>query len=318
MHRRDAIRRLLALPMAPCLHRNALPTGQEGGWTPLFNGSDLQGWETFLGKPHKTVDIAGLPRNQAGEYLGPLGVDLDPRRVCSVVSLDGAPAIRISGEIYGALTTREEYRDYHLRFEVRWGEKRWPPREDQVRDTGCCYHAVAPHGASYGFWMRSCEFQIQEHDFGDFYSLAGAIVDVEATPLDPSNPKSELVYRQGAPLVGGHSKRVIKSADHERPRGEWNTMDLYCLGQRSVHVVNGQVVMRLSGIRHPAPGGTVPVSGGRLQFQSEGGEVFFRNIAIRRLPELAAAASRATCNGRCAGLSRATCHGHRATCGPTS
>jgi hypothetical protein len=30
----------------------------------------------------------------------------------------------------------------------------------------------------------------------------------------------------------------------------------------------------------------VPVSGGRLQFQSEGGEVFFRNLEIRRLREL--------------------------------
>ena len=99
---------------------------------------------------------------------------------------DGAPAIRISGEIYGALTTRAEYENYHLRFEFKWGEQRWPPREQAVRDSGCCYHAVGPHGASYGFWMRSFEFQIQEGDCGDFYSLAGVIVDVEAVPDDPA------------------------------------------------------------------------------------------------------------------------------------
>ena len=68
------------------------------------------------------------------------------------------------------------------------GEKRWPPREDKIRDSGCCYHAVPPHGASYGFWMRSCEFQIQEGDCGDFYSLAGAIVDAEAAPQNPADP----------------------------------------------------------------------------------------------------------------------------------
>ena len=278
MHRRDVLRGLLGLSILP--HRGDL---QESSWVSLFNGSDLRGWETFLGKPHRSVDIPGARRNEAGEYLEPLGVDVDPRRVFSVVTVDGAPAIRISGEIYGALTTRAEYGNYHLRFEIKWGEKRWPPREDQVRDTGCCYHAVAPHGASYGFWMRSCEFQIQERDFGDFYSLAGAIVDVEANRSNPVDPKSDLLYGKGAPLVTGNTRRVIKSADHERPRGEWNTMELFCAGARSVHVVNGQVVMRLSGIRHPAPGGEVPVTSGRVQFQSEGGEVFYRRIEMRRI-----------------------------------
>jgi hypothetical protein len=299
MNRREAIRGLLALPGVPPLRRieatpppRALRDGgqaQEGGWTPLFNGTDLAGWETFLGRPHRSVDIPGVRRNDAGEYPGPLGVDTDPRGVFSVVAIDGGPAIRISGEIYGALTTRAEYEGYHLRFDVRWGEKRWPPREDQVRDTGCCYHAAGPHGASYGFWMRSCELQIQEGDFGDFYSLAGAIVDVEAVPVEPANPKSDLAYRPGAAAIVGTTKRVIKSANHERPRGEWNTLELFCLGQRSIHVVNGHVVMRLSGIRHPAAAGATPVTRGRIQLQSEGGEVFFRNIALRRLAAMPAA-----------------------------
>lgn len=280
MTRRDLLRTMLALPAVGWIPERAT-LGQERGWTTLFNGTDLKGWETFLGKPHRSVDIPGGRRNDAGDYVDPLGVDVDPRQVFSVVTLDGGPAIRISGEVYGALTTRQEYGDYHLRFDVRWGEKRWPPRVDQVRDTGCCYHATGPHGASYGFWMKSCEFQIQERDFGDFYSLAGAIVDAEAVPVDPANPKSDLAYRPGSPLVAGTTRRVIKTTDRERPRGEWNTLELYCLGQRSVHVVNGEVVMRLSGIRQRTPAGETPLTRGRVQFQSEGGEVYFRNIAIK-------------------------------------
>lgn len=283
MNRRDTLYALMALWQVA----GKSPRSQESAWTPLFNGRDFSGWETFLGKPHRSVDIPGARRNDAGDYLDPLGVDVDPRRVFSVVSLDGAPAIRISGEVYGALTTRQEYGDYHLRFEVRWGEKRWPPREDQVRDTGCCYHATGAHGASYGFWMRSCELQIQERDFGDFYSLAGAIVDAEAVPVEAANPKTDLAYRPGAPLIAGTTKRVIKLADRERPRGEWNTLELYCLGQRSVHVVNGDPVMRLSGIRQRTAAGEAPLTRGRLQFQSEGGEVYFRNIAIRPITQLA-------------------------------
>ena len=285
MKRRDAIRAMLALPALWPASR-AWTAPQPGGWTTLFDGTGLAGWETFLGKPHRSVDIPGAKRNEAGEYVEPLGVDVDPRRVFSVVTLDGAPAIRVSGEIYGALTTRQEYGDYHLRFEVRWGDKRWPPREDQVRDTGCCYHATGVHGASYGFWMRSCEFQIQEGDVGDFYSLAGAIVDAEAVAVDPANPKTDLRYRPGAPVTAGTTKRVIKLADRERPRGEWNTLELYCLGQRSIHAVNGEVVMRLSGIRQRTAAGETPLTRGRVQLQSEGGEVFFRNIAIRTITEL--------------------------------
>ena len=215
-----------------------------------------------------------------------VGVDTDPRAVFSVVTIDGRQAIRISGEIYGALTTRGAFENYHLRFQFKWGEKRWPPREDKIRDSGCCYHAVPPHGASYGFWMRSCEFQIQEGDCGDFYSLAGAIVDAEAVPQNPADPKSEYIYKPGASAVKGHTKRLIRTADYERPRGEWNTLELYCLGQRSVHVVNGHVVMRLSGIRQPTPAGEVPLTGGHVQLQSEAAEVFYRDIEIRGIEEL--------------------------------
>ena len=287
MRRRDALRSLLAVPFSAGLPGWA--AGQAAAdWTPLFNGRDLSGWETFLGKPGPTVDLPGAARDAKGGYLAPLGVDQDPRSVFSVVVVDGRPAIRISGEIYGALTTRQEFGDYHLRFQCRWGTRRWPPRADRIRDSGCCYHAVPPHGASYGFWMRSCEFQIQEGDCGDFYSLAGVIVDSEAVKADPANPASEFAYRKGGTPLTGHTKRIIKDGDYERPYGTWNTMELYCLGQRSIHVVNGQVTMRLSGIRQPAAAGESPLRRGRVQLQSEAAEVFYREIAIRRIDALPA------------------------------
>jgi hypothetical protein len=183
------LRGLLALPLSTPLAPPAAAQRLDAGWTSLFNGRDLTGWETFLGKPHASVDLPG-PRDAKGEHVNRVGVDADPRGVFSVVTADGRPAIRISGEIYGALTTRAEFENYHLRFQIKWGDRRWPPRVEQPRDTGCCYHALPPHGASYGFWMRSCEFQIQERDFGDFYSLAGVIADAEAVPQNPADPKT--------------------------------------------------------------------------------------------------------------------------------
>ena len=289
MHRRDALLALLALPVIAPASGRVEPRNSSGReWSSLFNGRDLTGWETFLGKPHRTVDLPGAARDARGEHLDIVGVDIDPRAVFSVVSVDGEPAIRISGEIYGALTTRREFGDYHLQFEFKWGEKRWPPREDAIRDTGCCYHAVPPHGASYGFWMRSCEFQIQEGDCGDFYSLARVIVDSQAVRQNPADPKSEFVYSPGGPPLAGHTRRIIKHRDHEKPRGEWNTLELYCFEQDSVHVVNGHPTMRLSAIRQPAESGESALTRGRIQLQSEGAEVFYRHIEIRGISAMPA------------------------------
>ena len=226
--------------------------------------------------------MPGLPKDARGEYTEAIGLNRDPRGVFSVVEIDGGPAIRISGETFGGLITRADYENYHLRFEFRWGGKRWAPREEAVRDSGCCYHSAGPLGASYGFWMRSFEFQIQEGDCGDFYSLAGVVVDAEAVAKDAANPKSDLLFTRGAPKIVGTTRRIVKSASAESPFGQWNTLDLYCVGQTSVHVVNGRTVLILTGLRQKTETGEAPLTKGKLQFQSEGAEVFYRRIALRR------------------------------------
>ena len=289
MNRRTAMCALAALPVGLTAGADAQARQAAASWTPLFNGRDLSGWETFLGKPHKLTDVSSIPKNADGEYTGVIGVDKDPRGVFSVGQADGAPAIRISGEIYGALTTRQEYEQYHLRFEFKWGERKWPPREQALRDSGCCYHAVGPHGASYGFWMQSFEFQIQEGDCGDFYSLAGVVVDAEGVARTPGDPKTELNYKKGAPLVTGHTRRIVKAPVTEKPNGQWNTLDLYCVGSTSAHVVNGETAMVLRGLRRRVDGREETLTRGRIQLQSEAAEVFYRNIAIRQIREIPAA-----------------------------
>jgi hypothetical protein len=263
MDRRSAVLAMLTLPFGVRAGRVLGPAAAaQERWTPLFNGRDLASWDTYLGKPYKLSEVHGQPRNDAGEYTQPLGLNTDPKRA--------------------------EYDNYHLRFEFKWGEKRWPPREQAVRDSGCCYHSTGPYGASYGFWLQSFEFQIQERDCGDFYGLAGVIADSEALRKDPSDPASDPVYRKGAPRIVGLTKRIIKHPDNERPTGQWNTVELYCLGATSVHVVNGVSNLILTGLRHKVSGAEAPLTKGRIQLQSEGSEVFYRNIAVRPISEIPA------------------------------
>jgi hypothetical protein len=57
--RRVALRRLLALPLACLQPMSVMASQDERGWTPLFNGTNFEGWETFLGRPHPSSDVAG-------------------------------------------------------------------------------------------------------------------------------------------------------------------------------------------------------------------------------------------------------------------
>ena len=109
--------------------------------TPLFNGKDLSGWTSSF--PTRTI-------RPEVRHEGRLPVE------------DGV--IHISGEEFGCLTTEEEFENYRLLVEFKWGEKKWPPREKVVRDSGILLHGVGPDKV----WTKSIECQIQEHDCGDF------------------------------------------------------------------------------------------------------------------------------------------------------
>jgi hypothetical protein len=261
---------------------SAPATGQEAKSTLLFNGRDLDGWETLLGPP-KSGDA-------------PLGRNHDPLRVFTVVQEDSAAAIRVSGEVWGALVSRAEYENYHLHAQFKWGTHKWPPRQDSVRDSGILYHCVGTPDPRTG-WMRSFECQIEEHDCGDFWSVRGATAEVETRRMDLTDElrrqfdiwcrRNEGHYAPYAYWPGGSRRRIdkdglMKSADGEKPTGQWNDVDIYCLGDKSIHVINGVTNMVLLQLSQPDEHNhLIPLTRGRIQLQSEGAEIFFRNVAVQ-------------------------------------
>ncbi len=252
-------------------------------WTPLFNGKDLSGWETFLGAPPGGQD--------------PLGRDRDPNGVFSVVEVDGVPAIRISGEGLGGIATHAEYGNYHLELEFKWGEKRFAPRANEPRDSGLLYHASGDYHPMSG-WLESVEFGILEGgETGDFWSVPGPkgariVVDLEGEDVPKAKrryPTQALKWRAGGKKYSGADLRaahgdghgILNGDDNEKPRGQWNKLDLICVGQTGIHAVNGTVNLVLTNIRKTIDGNNEPLTRGRIQLQSEGAEVFYRNIRLR-------------------------------------
>jgi hypothetical protein len=270
------------LPILSCVIVLAFTSaGQKSQWELLFNGKDLKGWDTYIGP-----DL-----NDSGKFISalPIGLNNDPRHVFTIVKVDGENLIRISGENWGAITTVREYENYHLQLQFKWGALTWGQKKGKKKDSGLLYHSIGKWGADYGAWMRSQEFQIEETNTGDYWGVAGGMADMPVIKKSETeydyNPKGEfMTFKEG----GNVGRRCFKSMEAENPTGQWNTLDLYCHGDTSMHVVNGKVVMILYRNRQNDNGNESPLSKGKIQIQSEGAEVFYRQIKIQPIAQLPA------------------------------
>ena len=75
--------------------------------------------------------------------------------------------IRISGEEWGCITTEDEFENYHIVLEFKWGEETHPPRKERARDSGLLLHSQGEDGSSGGIWIHSIECQMIEGGTGD-------------------------------------------------------------------------------------------------------------------------------------------------------
>jgi hypothetical protein len=237
----------------------------------LFNKNDLTGWDTYIGPELNDSGVAIT--------IIPVGLNKDPLNVFTVVDLDGEKVIRISGESWGGISTVKEFSNYHLHLRYKWGKAKWGQKKDKPRDSGLLYHAVGAHGADYGAWMRSQEFQIEEGNTGDYWGVAGGVQDITAFQVNGQyvyDPSMEAVTFSATSLAGRH---CVKKGMYEISEG-WNTVDLYCYKDTSVHVVNGNAVMVLYNSRQQDGDRFTPLIKGKIQLQSEGAEVYYKDIFI--------------------------------------
>src|SRR5207245_2461814 len=89
--------------------------------------------------------------------------------------------------------------------EWAWGEKTWPPRENNARDSGILLHCVGEDGVKGGPWMESIECQIIEGGTGDIILVGGkkqpsltvTAVQKEVGPTE--KPRKDFYFMKGAP-----------------------------------------------------------------------------------------------------------------------
>ena len=189
--------------------------------------------------------------------------DADPEKVFTVVDqIDGAPAIRISGKVWGGLLTKQAYRDYRLIAEFRWGGVTWGNRKTRTRDSGVLLHARGRMGNTgkdfNGPWLMSHEFQIIEGGVGDFLPVAGysesgeqilpSITIKSRKDRDGENVFDRTASRRsstGAASTGGDGARTGRTSSVPWPAGrresglEWTHIEAVVSGNRLQYFVNG-------------------------------------------------------------------------------
>jgi Domain of Unknown Function (DUF1080) len=215
----------------------------------LFNGKNLKGFDTLL-KDH--------------------GINNDPDKVFQIE--DGT--LHISGEEFGGLVTRKQYENFYLRAEFKWGEKMYPPRVGKTRDSGIQYNITGP----LKVWSRLMEFQINEGGTGDMWVINGTGVTVggqiyQSTAEPGPNQYIRIAHIGRGPLVNvtGHRDPVN---DLEKPHGDWNVLELVVGHDRILYFVNGKLALIATNPN---------TSHGKILFQCEGAEVYFRNMEIANL-----------------------------------
>jgi len=209
----------------------------------LFNGSDLSGFDTFIQSK---------------------GLNNDPDHVFQVEQ----GMVHVSGTEMGYIITKQDYQNYYLKAEFKWGEGTFAPRAGQARDSGILYNIQGEQKV----WPRSVEFQINEGCTGDFWMTDGAaLTGKDGQRVTGPDGKAVKIDR----FNKGPWKNVVGYRDPvnevEKPHGQWNVLELVNQNGHVKQYVNGKLVNE---------GTDAFPSSGKILFQSEGAEVFFRNMKL--------------------------------------
>jgi hypothetical protein len=230
-----------------------------------FNGTDLTGFNT---------------------YPAEHGRDNVPKGVFTVQ--DGM--LRISGEEPGYLATKKAYHHYTLHTEYKWGEKTWPPREAKARNSGIAVHADS-EGLLEVALKGSYQCYLGEGRTGAISLMAGD------PPPAKMNAEVDPKKSRAVPALFQYMPRGIKTPftapaslysltydpawkdvtgfrgknDAEKPRGEWNTLEIICGLNNLVVILNGKTVNRVTQMNR---------NKGKILFRSSLAEIFFRKIDV--------------------------------------
>lgn len=196
---------------------------------------------------------------------------------------------------FGGLVTKEQYSNYKLTWDYKWGGPTYGTRHGKSRDAGVLLHCIGPHLDDYP-WLTSYEYQIIEGGTGD-------ILVVNKSGRDDNGQRASLsitaevrfdgkamYFQENAPWHTWKDSGRLNwwgrdpkwtdtigfrgGKDVESPLGQWTRCELIAKDDTLTFYVNGKLVNRAKGLN---------VTKGRILFQTEGAEVWYRDLILTPL-----------------------------------
>lgn len=208
----------------------------------LLNGKDLSQFYTFI-------------RNSGDSKVAP-EKDHDPNGVYRMA--DGL--LRVSGQHMGYLATKQEFKNYRLVAEFKWGAKTWDGK-NRGRDAGLFFNATGEDR----LFPKSLECQLLEGATGDLCIISGASLTV-----DGETKNGQRFERPGKGIW--KNKLGYRGPDEiEKPLGEWNRIVIENRDGKVTLTVNDRVMHQ---------GTKAKPSSGRILIQSNNAELFYRKLDL--------------------------------------
>jgi chitin disaccharide deacetylase len=155
----------------------------------------------------------------------------------------------------GHIITHDSFENYRLNIDYRFAGK--------PGNCGVLVHASTPRRL-YSMFPQSIEVQMMHENAGDFWCI-GENIEVD-------NMETRRGPKEKWGVDGDKNRRVINLTDgSEKPVGEWNHMQIDCIGKEIKVWVNGVLVNH---------GYNATATKGKIALQAEGSEVEFRSVTL--------------------------------------
>lgn len=236
-------------------------------WVELFNGEDLEGWTANESKR---------------------GGDENSLKAEEIFTVSDGVIYIYKGAENGSkqfdanLYHRDVFSNFHLQLEYRWLHKKFQPRAKVLRDAGVLFHI---HNNPGEVWPSSIEMQLGDGQPGEKY-VTGDLWCIHTLADVPTKDGSYfpggLLVNTGKPKGKGYDSRRT-SIYAEKPRGEWNTIDIHVDGSKSAkYYLNDVLVNEVYNMKYQdEEGNWIPLEKGHISLQGEWSELQYKNIRIK-------------------------------------
>ena len=228
------------------------------GFTRLFNEKNFEGWHLKIRSGD--ADLAGRVFTVGQGGIVHVFGDVP----------DGFELNTGVNSTHGMMYTTKSYSRYILRFEYKWGTKRFNNFDKYQYDAGVYYHV-----SDDKIWPSGIEYQVRynhvtgQNHTGDFWGSGFQWYADDAGCFLLPGEGGKLKSRQR----GEH--RAKADAVFHALDGQWNTCEVIVMGDHyAIHKLNGKIVNLATGLS---------VQDGIIGFQAETAELFYRNIMIKEL-----------------------------------